>query len=215
MLLNLKLNCQSNLNHNHQNVILSTLLRLLLIVEFFEFFSEFELLLKKLLGVTIDNHLKFESHIKNWSSKASQKLYALPRVSLHVSLNQRRMVMKSFIMSQFGYCPLIWMNHNWNLNNNNRIHERALRIVYIDKKSTLRELLEKDNCVIIHMKNLQILTNMYKMWNNCSQEIMSKVFPTNKPIYEYDLRNTSYFAYHTLDQNYEISYLMNIKSYNL
>ena len=27
----------------------------------------------------------------------------------------------------------------------NRIHERALRIVYRDKKSTFKELLEKDN----------------------------------------------------------------------
>ena len=37
---------------------------------------------EKLLGVTIGNHLKFESHIKNLCSKASQKLYALSRVSL-------------------------------------------------------------------------------------------------------------------------------------
>ena len=30
---------------------------------------------EKLLGVPIDYHLKFESHIKNLSSKGSQKLY--------------------------------------------------------------------------------------------------------------------------------------------
>ena len=92
---------------------------------------------EKLLGVTIDNHLKCESHIKNLCSKASQKLYALSRISLYMSLNQRRMVMQSFVMPQFGYCPLLWMNHNRSLNNNtNRIHERALGIVYRDKKST-------------------------------------------------------------------------------
>ena len=62
-----------------------------------------------------------------------------------MSLYQRRMIMKSFIMSQFGHCPLIWMNHNRSLNNNiNRIHERALKIVYRDKKSTFKELLEKN-----------------------------------------------------------------------
>ena len=45
------------------------------------------------------------------------------------------------------------------------------------------------------MKNLQVLvTEMYKVQNNCSPEIMNKVFPTNEPIYEYDLRNTSNFA---------------------
>ena len=112
---------------------------------------------EKLLGVTIDSHLKFESHIKNLCSKASQKLYALSRMSLYMSLNQRRMIMQSFIMSKFGYCPLIWMNHNRSLNNNiNRIHERTLRIVYGDKKSTFKELLEKDNSVTVHVQNLQV-----------------------------------------------------------
>ena len=120
---------------------------------------------EKLLGVTIDNHLKFESHIKSLCSKASQKLYALSKASLYMSLKQRRMIMQSFIMSQFGYCPLIWMNHNRSLNNNiNRIHERTLRIVYGDKKSTFKELLEKDNSVTVHVKNLQVLvTKMYKV----------------------------------------------------
>ena len=47
---------------------------------------------EKLVGVTTDNHLKFESHIKNLCSKASQKLYALSRVSLYMSLNQHRMI---------------------------------------------------------------------------------------------------------------------------
>ena len=35
---------------------------------------------------------------------------------------------------------------------------------------------------------------MHKMQNNCSTEIMNKVFPINEPIYEYDLRNISDFA---------------------
>ena len=115
---------------------------------------------QKLLEVTIENHLKFDSHIKNLCSKAGQKLYTLSRISSYISLNQRRMIMQSFIMSQFGYCPLIWMNHNRSLNNNiNRIHETALRIVYRDQKidfqRTFRERLK--NSVTIHVKNLQVL----------------------------------------------------------
>ena len=62
---------------------------------------------EKLLGVTIDNHLKFESHIKNLCSKIGQNLYAFSRVSLYISLNHRRMIMQSLIMFQFGFCPLI------------------------------------------------------------------------------------------------------------
>ena len=91
---------------------------------------------EKLLGVTIDNHLKFESHQKNLCSTASQKLYALSRLSLNMSLNQCRMIMQLFIMSLS--LSLIWTNQNRRLNNNiNRIHERALRIVYRDKKNQL------------------------------------------------------------------------------
>ena len=56
------------------------------------------------------------------------------------------------------------MNHNRSLNNNtNRIHEKALRIVYRDKKPNFKELLQKDNYVTVHVKNLQVLvTEMYK-----------------------------------------------------
>ena len=67
------------------------------------------------------------------------------------------------------------------------------------KKSTFKELLEKDNSVTIHVKNLQVLvTEMYKVQNNWSPEIMNKVFPTNEPIYEYDLTNASDFSAHCI-----------------
>ena len=62
-----------------------------------------------------------------------------------MNLKQRRNIMKAFVESQFGYCPLIWMFHSRGLNNKiNRIHERALRITYKNKSSTFQELLEKD-----------------------------------------------------------------------
>ena len=48
-----------------------------------------------------------------------------------MTFNKRRILMKSFIISQFNYYPLVWMIHNRGLNNKiNYIHERALRIVY-------------------------------------------------------------------------------------
>ena len=60
---------------------------------------------------------------------------------------------------------------------------------------TFQELLENDNSVTVHLKNLQVLvTEMYKEQNNCLLKILNKVFPTNEPIYEYDLRNTSDFT---------------------
>ena len=99
-------------------------------------------------------------------------------------------------MFQSGYFPIIWMNHNRSLINNiNRIHKRALRIVYWDKKSTFKELLKKNGSVIIRLKKIQVLgTEMFKVQDNNSPEIMNKVFPINEAIYEYDLRNAFHFA---------------------
>ena len=65
--------------------------------------------------------------------------------------------MKAFIESQFGYCPLVWMFCNRTLNARiNRIHERALRIVYNDYDSSFVELLARDNAftVIIEIYKL-------------------------------------------------------------
>ena len=47
----------------------------------------------------------------------------------------------------------------------------------------------------MNVKNLQLLvTEIYKVQNNCSPKMMNKVFPINKPIHECNLRNTSDFV---------------------
>ena len=61
---------------------------------------------EKLLGVTIDNRLSFIEHVIKICDKASQKLNALARLSSFMSLEKRRIIMKTFVHSQFGYCPL-------------------------------------------------------------------------------------------------------------
>ena len=79
---------------------------------------------EKLLGVSIDNKLYFTEHVHKICDKASQKLNALARLSSFMSLEKRRLIMKAFVNSQSGYCPLIWMFHNRTLNNRiNTIHE--------------------------------------------------------------------------------------------
>ena len=55
------------------------------------------------------------------------------------------------------------MCHNRTLNNKiNKLHERALRIVYKNDELTFRELLDKDNSTTIHQRNLQRLLKCTK-----------------------------------------------------
>ena len=74
--------------------------------------------------------------------------------------------MNVFFNSQFSYYPLIWMCHSCIINKKiNRLHERYLRMIYGDKLSSFKELLEKDNSVVsIHERKIQILaTEIYKV----------------------------------------------------
>ena len=115
-------------------------------------------------------------------------------------------------MSQFNYSPLVWMCHSWGLKNKiNNMHKRALRIVYQDKKSNLQDLLQKDNSVSIHMKNLQYLaTEIYKVKNCLSPEIMKEVliFQENE---NYNLRSGT----HLMNINIHTSHFGNDTITNL
>ena len=77
-----------------------------------------------------------------------------------MNLSKRKALIKTFFISQFNYCSLVWMFHNKKINHRiNSIHERALRVTYQDYKSTFLKLLQKD-----------------KLCNNLSAEFASSCY---------------------------------------
>ena len=70
------------------------------------------------------------------------------------------------------------MIHSRGLNNKiNRIHERALRIVYDDNRSSFEDLLNKDKSVTIHQRNLQQLAiEIFKVKIGIAPIIMNEIF---------------------------------------
>ena len=86
---------------------------------------------KVLLGVRFDNDLTFKEHVTSICSKTNQKLHVLTRVSKYLLLQMHHIPIKSFITSQFNYCPIFSMCHGRSLNNKvARIPERSLCMVY-------------------------------------------------------------------------------------
>ena len=73
----------------------------------------------------------------------------------------------------------------------NKIHERALRLIYpSDSKLTFKELLDKNKTVNIHKKNLQVrATEIFKIKLNISPEILNELLSFN--IRNYNLRSQS------------------------
>ena len=141
----------------------------------------------------IDNKLNFNEHVSNICRKVNLKLHTLARVSHYMNREKLGLILKAFIESQFGYCPLVWMFHSRACNNRiNLLHERALRLVYKIPSLTFDRLLKKANLFTIHHRNVhKLATEMYKIRNNMSPDIMKCIFPdTTNP---YNLRNKNPF----------------------
>ena len=133
---------------------------------------------EKLLGVTIDKNLNFNTHLSILCKKASQKVTVLARIVKLLPFHKRRIILKTFIESQFSYCPLVWMFCSKYMNDKiNHIHERGLRLIYNDYTTSFNELLKKDKSISIHHRNIHnVAIEMYKAKNELSPPFMKEIF---------------------------------------
>ena len=136
---------------------------------------------EKLLGMIVDKKLNFDLHLRTLCRKVNQKVSALARIVPILPFSKRYLIMKTFIESQFSYCPLVWMFCSNTMNNKiNHIHERALRLVYQDYSSTFEELLVKDKSLCFHHRNIhQVAIEMYKVKHDLSPPFMKEIFSVN------------------------------------
>ena len=69
-----------------------------------------KLVFMKLLGVTIDNKLRFKKHIStiHMCQKAGKQMGALARLSSVIYQETKMLLMQSFILSHLFYCSLVY-----------------------------------------------------------------------------------------------------------
>ena len=145
---------------------------------------------EKFLGVTVDSNFTFEKHINELCKKGNQKLHALARCAKYMSTEKRRTLFKAFVVSQFNYCPLVWMFHIKELNGRiNSLHEKALRLIYQNRNLSFEELLKLDKSVSIQYRNLQyLLTEIYKVKIGLSPPTMNDILTLDENA-SYNLRS--------------------------
>ena len=61
------------------------------------------------LGINTDNKLNFNSHVSSMCNKAGRQLNVLQRLKGSLDYTSQLSIYKSFIMSNFNYCPVVWM----------------------------------------------------------------------------------------------------------
>ena len=134
----------------------------------------------KLLGIILDNMLSFDEHVSMLCKKANSKISALGRIASFFSESQHKVLMNSFIFSNFSYCPLVWgFSNRKNLHMIDRIRERAFRIFSMESsESTIHDRF----CCIL-------LQEFFKTLHGLNPTYMNDVFALQN--HTYSLRSFS------------------------
>ena len=161
-----------------------------------------------ILGITIDNKLSFDSHIRKMCNKSGQKLNALSRITTFLNKDKKGIIFNAMIKSQFSYCPIIWMFSSRRSENLiNKVHERALRLITNDENSSFETLLQNINDITVHQRNLQILmTEVYKIIKGEAPAIMKNLFTFRENIH--NIRNFQIIA--NENKNTKILYVIEL-----
>ena len=63
----------------------------------------------ELLGILLDDKLDFSPGISNICKSAANQLNALIRLQKFLSFKEKKILINSYFMANFNYCPLVWM----------------------------------------------------------------------------------------------------------
>ena len=141
----------------------------------------------KLLGVQIDNQLNFNLHISSICKSAANQLSALLRLKSFLGFDEKKILVNSFILSNFNYCPLVWfISSSRSLQKIENLQKRALRFLYNDYSSPYEVLLDRADKVAIKMRNHRVLCiEIFKTLNDLNPSFMKTLFQlkiTSRPI---------------------------------
>ena len=115
-------------------------------------------------GITIDVKLKFDNHVDPCASKQIGVLVLFLGLQDIFNNLKKGYCRTHFVMSNFKYCPLIWIFCGKGANNKiNKIHKQALRVLFNDYDTPFNDLLARSNEKTVHVQNLQrLVIEIYK-----------------------------------------------------
>ena len=102
----------------------------------------------------------------------------LYRLNKYLNSESKKVLVNSFIYSNFNYCPLVWhITSSNSIKKIEKIQERSLRFLYNDFNSSYEQLLEqtgKTTMLISRLKTLCI--EIYKTINRINPTYMQNIF---------------------------------------
>lgn len=149
---------------------------------------------EKLLGVTLDSVLSFDSHIENVLKKCNSLLYLLSRIKIFLSLQNRKLFFNAYILPHLDYCCVIWGNCTASQEQKLiRFQKRAARLI-LDKdfETPSSELFAELNWMEFPERVLfQKAILMFKIFNGLAPEYLFDNFTPVTQIHDRHLRSAS------------------------
>ena len=109
-----------------------------------------------LLGVVLDNELKFDDHISSICRKVSAQISALNRLKNILPLKTKESLYRAFILPYFNYCNQVW--HHCGKRNTVKIEKvnlRVLRYLFKEKSASYQDLLERIRLPSMETRRIQ------------------------------------------------------------
>ena len=124
-------------------------------------------------------------------NRASRQINSFKRFSKYLRIDRRLSVYKSFIQSNFSYCPVAWLFcGRKNSNKLEKLQERALRIVFDDFSSSYEFLCERANTLPLSFYRLRFLgIEMNKCIKETNPTYLNDLFCEQTS--DYQLRDSS------------------------
>ena len=120
----------------------------------------------------------FNLHFSDICRSAANQLNALIRLKRFLAFKEKRILINSYFMANFNYCPLVWMfSSASSVKKIENLQKRALRFLNNDYEISYEELLLKSDRATMNVNRLRILcTEIYKTINNLNPEFMRDLF---------------------------------------
>ena len=131
-----------------------------------------------LLGIQIDDKLNFNLRISKICKSAANQLNVLIRLKQFLSFHAKEVLINSYIISNFNYCPLVWMfSSTQSLNKIENLQKRALRFLYDDFEASYEDLLSKGGKSKMNVRRLRTLcVKIYKILNDLTPSFTDNIF---------------------------------------
>ena len=131
-----------------------------------------------ILGVELDQKLKFNIHVDEICSQTGKQINALKRIKHHLEKDSKMTIYNSYINCNFNYCSVIWMFANQStLDKLERTNKRALRFVTNKGHISYEEMCRQEKQLNIYRRCIKSMAiQLFKVKQGTAPSYIKELF---------------------------------------